>query len=56
MSADYVKFVADTQKEAEEKAKEYIKTEDFMRSPSVYSSQPTENGKWLVVVKIWGLD
>jgi len=47
---DYVKFIADTQKEAEEKAAQFVKTEDF------YSSQPTENGKWLVVVKLWGLD
>lgn len=54
--ADYVKFIADTQKEAEAKAAEYVKTEDFMRQPHVYASQPTENGKWLVIVKLWGLD
>lgn len=54
--ADYVKFVADSQKEAEEKAAEYVKGEDPMRSPAIYTSQPTENGKWLVVVKVWGLD
>jgi len=54
--ADYIKFVGYNQKDAEEKAAQYVKGEDPMRSPSIYTSQPTENGKWLVVVKVWGLD
>lgn len=60
MSATYMKVYGATKKEAEDKARAEIKKLDFMRQPSLHSLQPDTpgdlEGRWIAVIKYWGLD
>lgn len=51
-----VSFVGDTEDEVRAAAEKAVTEIDFMRSPSIVFGPRATNGRWVAVVRYYGLD